>query len=131
MEPNNGKPPPGSALLPDDVLIVEDDLIIALDLEATIIGLGVKRSRTAMDVAEALGLIAQRVPDFALLDIGLRDETSLAVADRLAALGVRFAFVTGYGARAVPLPRFSDRPKLEKPFSRAALTIVLRNWRRR
>jgi hypothetical protein len=31
----------------------------------------------------------------------------------------------------MPLPRFGDRPRIEKPFSSAALTIVLRNWQRR
>ena len=46
-------------------------------------------------------------------------------------LGVPFAFLTGYGARATPLPRFGDRPKIEKPFSGAALLVLLRNWRRR
>jgi CheY-like chemotaxis protein len=131
MEPIEEKPPERSALPPDDVLIVEDDLIIALDLEETILRLGVQASRTATTVAEALELIAARKPDFALLDIGLREETSLAIADRLDTLGVPFAFLTGYGARAVPLPRFSDRPRIEKPFSGAALTILLRNWRRR
>jgi hypothetical protein len=33
--------------VPDDVLIVEDDLIIALDFEDTILGFGVKTVRTA------------------------------------------------------------------------------------
>ncbi len=131
MEPTEGKPPERSTLPPGDVLIVEDDLIIALDLEETILRLGVQTSRTATSVAEAIELIATRKPDFALLDIGLRDETSLAIADRLDALGVPFAFLTGYGARATPLPRFGDRPKIEKPFSGAALTVLLRNWRRR
>jgi len=131
MEPTDERPPSPPAFLPSDVLIVEDDLIIALDLEETIREAGVKTSRTATNVAEALDFIAARVPDFALLDIGLQGETSLAVADRLDALGVPFVFLTGYGARAMPLPRFGDRPRIEKPFSSAALTIVLRNWQRR
>ena len=130
MEPTDERPPSPPASLPGDVLIVEDDLIIALDLEETVREVGVKDSRTATNVAEALEFIAARVPDFALLDIGLKGETSLAIADRLDALGVSFAFLTGYGARAMPLPRFGDRPRIEKPFSSAALTIVLRNWQR-
>ncbi len=129
MEPIEGKPTAESASPPADVLIVEDDMIIALDLEETILQLGVNTSRTAANVAEALQMIAQRAPDFALLDIGLRDGTSLPVADRLASLDVPFAFLSGYGARAAPLPRFADRPKIEKPFSRAALAEVLRSWR--
>jgi len=129
MEPIEGNPTAEPTSPPADVLIVEDDMIIALDLEETILQLGVKTSRTAANVAEALALIAQRTPDFALLDIGLRGGTSLPVADRLAALEVPFAFLSGYGARAAPLPRFADRPKIEKPFSRAALAEALRNWR--
>jgi CheY-like chemotaxis protein len=129
MEPIERYPTAESASPPADVLIVEDDMIIALDLEETIRHLGVKTPRTAGNVAEALELIAQRTPDFALLDIGLRGGTSLPVADRLASLEVPFAFLTGYGARAAPLPRFGDRLKIEKPFSRAALADALKNWR--
>ena len=55
--------------VPNDVLVVEDDGIIALDLEDTILGFGVKTVRTAGNVSRALQLIAERVPDFALLDI--------------------------------------------------------------
>ncbi len=129
MEPIEDNPTAEPALPPADVLIVEDNMIIALDLEETILHLGVKTSRAAANVAEALELIEQRVPDFALLDIGLRDETSLPIADRLDAAGVPFAFLTGYGARATPLPRFADRPKIEKPYSRESLADALRNWR--
>ena len=56
--------------MPGDVLIVEDDPIIALDFEDTILGFGVKTVRTAGNVARALELIADRAPDFALLDVG-------------------------------------------------------------
>jgi hypothetical protein len=43
MEPAS----PGMPALPQDVLLVEDDPIIALDFEDTILGLGVKTVRTA------------------------------------------------------------------------------------
>src|SRR5215213_56567 len=81
--------------MPDDVLIVEDDPIIALDFEDTILGFGVKRVRTAASVATALGMIADRAPDFALLDVGLVHEKSFAIAERLDVLKIPFAFVTG------------------------------------
>src|SRR5258708_16771167 len=83
----------------DDVLIVEDDLIIALDFEDTILGFGVKTVRTAASVARALEMIAERAPDFALLDVGLVHEKSFAVAERLDALKIPFVFVTGYGPK--------------------------------
>ena len=111
--------------LPQDVLIVEDDPIIALDLEDTIIGLGVATVRTAGHVATALDMISARAPDFALLDVGLVHENSFDVAERLTTLNIPFAFVTGYGSGKVPAI-FADRPRLPKPFSTEALLVVLR-----
>jgi hypothetical protein len=46
--------------MPNDVLVVEDDPIIALDFEDTLLGFGVKTVRTAANVAKALELIALR-----------------------------------------------------------------------
>src|SRR5215475_12412306 len=111
--------------LPKDVLIVEDDPIIALDLEDTMVALGVKLTRTAAHVATALDMIADRAPDLALLDVGLLHEDSFAVAERLAALKIPFVFVTGYGADKVPTA-FADRPRLAKPCSTEALLLMLR-----
>jgi DNA-binding NtrC family response regulator len=108
-----------------DVLIVEDDPIIALGFEDTLLGLGVAQVRLAANVATALRLIADRSPEFALLDVGLVGEKSLAVAERLAALGIPFAFVTGYGADRVPAA-FADRSRLPKPCTTEALEMVLR-----
>src|SRR5258706_8737071 len=122
------KPPSadGLAALPNDVLIVEDDPIIALDFEDTILGFGVKTVRTAGNVTMALEMIADRVPDFALLDVGLVREKSFAVAERLEALKIPFVFITGYSAD-VPLPAaFEDRPRLTKPCSADALEAALK-----
>jgi CheY-like chemotaxis protein len=117
---------PGMPALPNDVLLVEDDPIIALDFEDTILGLGVKTVRTAAGVARALQLIADRAPDFALLDVSLVREKSFAIAARLDALKIPFAFVTGYSSE-VRLPEaFMGRPRLLKPCSTDALETVLR-----
>jgi CheY-like chemotaxis protein len=116
----------GMPFFPDDLLIVEDDPIIALDFEDTILGLGVKIVRTAGSVARALQMIADRAPDFALLDVGLVREKSFAVAERLDALKIPFAFVTGYAAEVKVPEAFSDRPRLPKPCSTEALEAVLR-----
>jgi DNA-binding response OmpR family regulator len=117
--------PASQAGLPNDVLIVEDDPIIALDFEDRILGFGVTTARTAGNVAMALDMIADRAPDFALLDVGLVREKSFAIAERLAALKIPFAFVTGYGADRVP-PAFADRPRLPKPCPTDALEAALR-----
>ena len=112
--------------LPNDVLIVEDDPIIALDFEDTVLGFGVKTVRTAANVAKALDMIADRLPDFALLDVSLNREKSFAVAERLEALKIPFAFVTGYGAATMLPAAFASKPRLPKPYSTDALQALLK-----
>ncbi len=114
--------------VPDDVLIVEDDPIIALDFEDRIVGFGVKMVRTAGNVTRALEMIADRAPDFALLDIGLVREKSFAVAERLDALKIPFAFVTGYGADVRLPAAFAQKPRLPKPCPSDALATLLKGW---
>jgi CheY-like chemotaxis protein len=116
--------------LPSDVLIVEDDPIIALDFEDTILGFGVKAVRCAGSVAHALMMIAEREPEFALLDVGLARENSFEVAAKLVTLDIPFAFVTGYGGDRVDAV-FADRPRLPKPCSSDALRAVLQRFGRR
>ncbi|MFN5411533.1 response regulator [Bradyrhizobium sp.] len=108
-----------------DVLVVEDDPIIALGLEDTITDLGIAVIRVAANVASALAMIEERAPQFALLDVGLVREKSFAIAERLTTLGIPFAFSTGYGADRVPAA-FADRPRLPKPCPTEALAAVLR-----
>ena len=123
MEP---APPDGLSVLPEDVLIVEDDPIIALDFEDTILGFGVKTVRSAGNVTRALQMIEERAPDFALLDVGLVREKSFAIAERLDALKIPFVFVTGYGADVRLPAAFAGRPRLAKPYSTQALQAALR-----
>lgn len=120
-------PPDGSAGMPADVLIVEDDPIIAIDFEDRLLGFGVRSVRTVGSVAQALAAIAARAPDFALLDVELGREKSFAVADRLAAAQIPFVFVTGYGAEDRIAPEFKPRPRLQKPCSSEALEAALRS----
>lgn len=107
------------------VLIVEDNLLVAMDAEDIVTDLGATSVDTAANVAAALATIEARRPDFALLDINLGSETSLAAATRLKELGVAFGFVTGYGERASLPGEFDDVPRMSKPFTPAALREFL------
>ncbi len=119
--------PAVSDRMPSDVLIVEDDPIIAVDFEETIAGFGVATVRTAGSVAAALALLDSWKPEFALLDVGLIRENSFAVAERLRALGIPFAFITGYGAEVRLPAAFERQPRLPKPCSSDELRAIL--WR--
>ncbi len=120
--------PNGSAGVPAQVLIVEDDPIIAIDFEDRLLGFGVTSVRTVGSVAQALEVITKRPPDFALLDVELGREKSFAIADRLAVLKIPFVFVTGYGAETSIPSQFAARPRLQKPCSSEALEAALRAW---
>jgi CheY-like chemotaxis protein len=122
----NGMTEVSSNGLPDDVLAVEDDPIIALDFEDTLLRFGVKTVRTAGSVARALQFIDERAPDFVLLDIGLVREKSFAVAERLETLGIPFAFVTGYSTDVALPAALANKPRLPKPCPSDALEAVLR-----
>jgi len=129
--------PDASQGLPYDVLIVEDDAIIALDFEDTILNFGVKQVRTAGSVARALALIADRAPDFAVLDVALAAGNSFAVAEKLQAMQIPFVFITGYGRDMQLPPQLAGTPMLPKPCTSEALEMALRQrsqpgakWRR-
>ena len=122
---------PVTPLLPNDVLIVEDDAIIALDFEDTLLGFGVKTVRTAGNVARAMQLIDDRAPDFALLDVGLAGGKSFAVAERLHAMQIPFVFITGYsGEIGIPLV-LKGTPTLPKPCTSDLLLAAVRQRARR
>jgi CheY-like chemotaxis protein len=118
-----------SNCLPDDVLVVEDDPIIALGFEDTIVGFGVSAVRSAASVSQALKMIEERAPEFALLDVALVREMSFAIAERLDALKIPFAFVTGYSADVKIPAAFAEWPRLPKPCGTEELLELLKTCR--
>lgn len=115
-----------AADLPKDVLIVEDNMIIALDAESSIVHAGIETVRVASSVAHAMKAIATRPPDFALLDINLGRETSFVVAEHLASLGIPFVFTTGYGEDIAFPPKLLGVPRIRKPYTGDALLTAMR-----
>ncbi len=106
------------------VLLVEDNVIIALDAEDMLMSLGAERVTVASNVADALRAIALETPSFALLDINLGHETSWPVAARLRKLGVRHVFATGYG-RGLDFPlEHRLTPSITKPYSAETISMA-------
>jgi two-component sensor histidine kinase/CheY-like chemotaxis protein len=98
-------------------LIVEDNLIIAMSAEVILLELGARHVETAASVGEALKSIARFRPSFALLDLNLGNENSIAVGRKLVELKVPFIFATGYGERA-PIPAdLCEIPVIQKPYT--------------
>ncbi len=95
------------------VLIVEDEIIVALFMEDMLAEFGYEVAGVVSHVKEALA----RDTDYelAVLDVHLNGRPVFDFADKLAACGTPFVFATGYGERGIP-ERFSGRPVLQKPF---------------
>jgi CheY-like chemotaxis protein len=106
------------------VLIVEDDTIIAMTAEDMLDEVGCKTAAVAGTVAEALARADDTEFDIALLDLNLRDENSLPVAQRLRDNGKRFIFATGYDGLP-PGSGFADAPVISKPYRIEQLASII------
>ena len=106
------------------VLIVEDEFMIAMAVEAVVIDAGGVVVDIAATLDQALAIAQSADFDAALLDINLNGDTSFPVADVLRERGIPYAFVTGYGRQMVP-HQFSDAPVLTKPYARGDLIRIL------
>jgi light-regulated signal transduction histidine kinase (bacteriophytochrome) len=108
-----------------NVLLVEDSMIIALDAEDALKEIGAAKVIVAASVARALGALDKGGLNFALLDLNLGPETSTPVADKLKAMGISFAFATGYGEGARLTENYPGVPVLSKPYSAEDLRRTL------
>lgn len=81
--------------MPTKVLIVEDEILIAMETEAIIEELGHVPVGIAATSQEALALATAEAPDLALVDVNLADgPTGPAVGEKLAQLGIAVVFIT-------------------------------------
>lgn len=79
-----------------NVLIVEDEAIVAMELEFMLEEAGYVATGSADDLSSALEAVRKRKPDLALVDIQLAmGESGLRVAERLKEEGIAVLFATG------------------------------------
>ena len=98
------------------VLLVEDETLIAFELAAILEDAGVTLIGPAATVDSALEMIARLPIDGALVDGNLQGEAVDAVAHALAARGIPFLFVSGYGSDHLPAG-FDHVGIVGKPFN--------------
>lgn len=113
------------------VLLVEDNFLIADDIEQELREAGCRIIGPAPRVERGLALATTEPLDGALLDVNLSGEMCFPIADVLIERGIPFMFLTGYGEAAVP-PAYRAMPRLSKPFDhRDLLRLVKRHFRKR
>jgi DNA-binding response OmpR family regulator len=105
------------------ILIVEDDPLIAMDLEAIALEAGALPACCAT-VREALALAQSGVFAMALLDIDVRDGNTFPVARLLMQRNIPVTFVSGARPGDIP-PDVSTALLLSKPYRPAELRAVI------
>lgn len=105
-----------SLLAGKHVLIVEDELMVAVRTEQMLEDLGCTVQGPVPNVHAALRLLEQAEPDIAVLDVNLGDHRVFPVADELRRRGIPFIFATGYNSSTIPEP-YRKCSRLEKPFN--------------
>jgi CheY-like chemotaxis protein len=120
---NQDRTSPTAAL--NAILIVEDEALVALAMEDAVRELGADRVHICSDVSSAMEAAASGEFDCAILDVMLRDGTSIGVADRLESRGIPMMFSTGSGDAHLP-ERHRKHPLLSKPFADEALKATVR-----
>lgn len=106
------------------VLLVEDEIMVALLLEDMLAELDCEVIGPVARLDKALEMAQRQVLDVALLDVNLNGKEIYPVAEMLAAREIPFVFITGYGRGALRAP-YRERPILQKPFRRDDLRELI------
>lgn len=107
------------------ILVVEDDMLIAVLIEETLQELGCTVVGPVGKLDAALRLAASEALDAAILDVNIRGGHVYPVAEPLRTRGIPFALASGYDDWALPAA-FRDQPRLTKPFTRGELERQVR-----
>jgi light-regulated signal transduction histidine kinase (bacteriophytochrome)/CheY-like chemotaxis protein len=107
------------------VLLLEDNLIVALEAEELLKSLGAIGVDTASSVRGATDYLNVRSPQFAMLDVNLGVDTSFSIAARLREEGVPHIFASGYGEDWMDSHSGGGVYCVAKPYDRDHLEVVI------
>ncbi|MEZ6046436.1 MAG: HWE histidine kinase domain-containing protein [Planctomycetaceae bacterium] len=109
----------------DSALILEDNLILALESENILKELGCRQVHTLSSLDAVVKLLESEQIDLALVDINISGVPSFPIAEKLLQLGIPFVFVTGYGDR-FPIPsELQSIPRVLKPANNSLLKSII------
>ena len=106
------------------VLVLEDEFLVAMSLEALLQDLGAEVVGPFATVSAGLQAAAAGKLDAAVLDVNLRDGMVTPVAEALADRGVPAVLHTACGDGALP-PLLAAQPRLSKPCAEGRLREAL------
>ena len=98
------------------ILVVEDEMLIAVMIEETLQDLGCVVVGPVAKLDAALRLARDEALDGAILDVTIRGGQVYPVTEHLLARGIPFVLASGYGDWALP-DTLQDQARLTKPFT--------------
>jgi CheY-like chemotaxis protein len=101
--------------MPKTVMLVEDELFVAMDVQMTFEDEGWKAVGPFTNISEALEYLEGGTADCAIVDVRLIDGEAYPVADRLVELGIPFIFHSGHANARELEKRFPNAPFVGKP----------------
>lgn len=107
------------------ILIVEDEMMIAMMVEDFLADLGWNVVGVAGTLDQALAMARDAAIDAALLDVNLNGRNTFGAAEILRERQIPFVFATGYGVQGID-DRFRAVPTLTKPYQLDQLDGALR-----
>lgn len=117
------KPP--SHLMGRSVLLVDDEMMVAWDIEQTLTHAGMRVLGPAASVGRAMRLINEERPDAAILELTLRGELVTPVARKLRELDVPFVLATAHSHLEAGDGAFRGVENLGKPVASGRCVDVL------
>ena len=111
------------------VLLVEDEALVAMNLQDDLKEAGYAVVGPFDTCAAALAWLENQTPDLAVLDTVLKDGTCRALAAELARRGVGFVLWSGHLQDKQTLKEFTDAVWVEKPSTHTALLRALASLR--
>ncbi|HLO76626.1 MAG TPA: response regulator [Magnetospirillum sp.] len=108
------------------ILVIEDEVMVAMGIEMALADAGYEVVGPFGRLDQALDAARNGQMDVALLDVNVRGEAIFPVADILAARGIPFVFLTGYGRETLPIG-FKAGRVLSKPFQPLALLSTVKS----
>ena len=111
---------------PKSVLIVEDEFLIAMEMEAILTGHGFLIVGPVATVDGALQLLERQRPDAAVLDMNLQGIAATPVAITLREMNIPFVIASAYRRSDMPADdALRDAVNIGKPIEPAALLGIL------
>ena len=99
------------------VLVVEDEFLLAMELDGLLSRHGCEVLGPAATVRQALALLHDQRPEVVVLDVNLKGERATPVAAALHDRGLPFVVITGYSDAQLSEPELRRAPRVDKPIN--------------